>query len=80
MARDRGAKLLELLRANALPIGGGALGLIVAVLILLVGFWRMLLVALFVGGGVMAGFLLKNRTPLGEAISRLMPKEDEDSF
>ncbi len=49
---------------------GGLVGLIVALLILIIGFWKTLLVMLFIGAGVIAGMLLDGNNIIKDSVER----------
>ena len=55
----------------------GMLGAVIALLILFMGFWRTLFVALLFGAGYFAGAIDNKGAFVKELINRLIPHKDE---
>lgn len=53
---------------------GGAIGLIIAILILIIGFWKTLLVILLIGLGVFVGMIIDGNTSIKDSIDRFKSK------
>lgn len=80
MNQEQKRALSALWKAWWLPMCGGILGLIVGVLILIVGFWKTLLVFLLMILGVMGGWLIRRRLAHNDALRGLFNKSGEDDF
>ncbi|MBN2880070.1 MAG: DUF2273 domain-containing protein [Clostridia bacterium] len=53
---------------------GGLIGMVVAVLMLLLGFWKTILVILFIGIGVVAGMSMDGNNVIKDYIEKLKNK------
>lgn len=74
-------EFLRLLRLNFFKLLGALVGLIIAVLLLTLGFWRTILITLCVGGGTIAGAWLDRGQKLMDVVDRIFPgsaSEDDD--
>ena len=68
----------DVLRLYALV--GGALGLIVAVLFLTLGFWRTVLIVVLVALGAGIGALADRGRRLWDVVARFFPKDRDDDI
>lgn len=59
---------------------GGALGLIVAVLFLTLGFWRTVLIVVLVALGAGIGALADRGRRLWDVVARFFPKDRDDDI
>lgn len=67
--------VLRLIRAHLYALVGGALGLIVAVLFLTLGFWRTVLIVVLVALGAGIGALADRGRRLWDVVARFFPKD-----
>ena len=65
--------VLRLIRAHLYALVGGALGLIVAVLFLTLGFWRTVLIVVLVALGAGIGALADRGRRLWDVVARFFP-------
>lgn len=72
--------VLRLIRAHLYALVGGALGLIVAVLFLTLGFWRTVLIVVFVALGAGIGALADRGRRLWDVVARFFPKDRDDDI
>ena len=72
--------VLRLIRANLYALVGGALGLIVAVLFLTLGFWRTVLIVVLVALGAGIGALADRGRRLWDVVARFFPKDRDDDI
>ena len=72
--------VLRLIRAHLYALGGGALGLIVAVLFLTLGFWRTVLIVVLVALGAGIGVLADRGRRLWDVVARFFPKDRDDDI
>ena len=72
--------VLRLIRAHLYALVGGALGLIVAVLFLTLGFWRTVLIVVLVALGAGIGALADRGRRLWDVVARFFPKDRDDDI
>lgn len=72
--------VLRLIRAHLYALMGGALGLIVAVLFLTLGFWRTVLIVVLVALGAGIGALADRGRRLWDVVARFFPKDRDDDI
>ena len=72
--------VLRLIRAHLYALVGGALGLIVAVLCLTLGFWRTVLIVVLVALGAGIGALADRGRRLWDVVARFFPKDRDDDI
>lgn len=72
--------VLRLIRAHLYALVGGALGLIVAVLFLTLGFWRTVLIVVLVALGAEIGALADRGRRLWDVVARFFPKDRDDDI
>ena len=72
--------VLRLIRAHLYALVGGALGLIVAVLFLTLGFWRTVLIVVLVALGSGIGALADRGRRLWDVVARFFPKDRDDDI
>ena len=72
--------VLRLIRAHLYALVGGALGLIVAVLFLTLGFWRTVLIVVLVALGAGIGALADLGRRLWDVVARFFPKDRDDDI
>ena len=72
--------VLRLIRAHLYALVGGALGLIVAVLFLTLGFWRTVLIVVLVALGAGIGALADRGRLLWDVVARFFPKDRDDDI
>ena len=72
--------VLRLIRAHLYALVGGALGLIVAVLFLTLGFWRTVLIVVLVALGAGLGALADRGRRLWDVVARFFPKDRDDDI
>ena len=72
--------VLRLIRAHLYALVGGALGLIVAVLFLTLGFWRTVLIVVLVALGAGIGALADRGRRLCDVVARFFPKDRDDDI
>ena len=72
--------VLRLIRAHLYALVGGALGLIVAVLFLTLGFWRTVLIVVLVALGAGIGALADRGRRLWDVVVRFFPKDRDDDI
>ena len=72
--------VLRLIRAYLYALVGGALGLIVAVLFLTLGFWRTVLIVVLVALGAGIGALADRGRRLWDVVARFFPKDRDDDI
>ena len=72
--------VLRLIRAHLSALVGGALGLIVAVLFLTLGFWRTVLIVVLVALGAGIGALADRGRRLWDVVARFFPKDRDDDI
>ena len=72
--------VLRLIRAHLYALVGGALGLIVAVLFLTLGFWRTVLIVVLVALGAGIGALADRGRRLWDVVARFFPKDRDDEI
>ncbi len=72
--------VLRLIRAHLYALVGGALGLIVAVLFLTLGFWRTVLIVVLVALGAGIGALADRGRHLWDVVARFFPKDRDDDI
>ncbi len=72
--------VLRLIRAHLYALVGGALGLIVAVLFLTLGFWRTVLIVVLVALGAGIGVLADRGRRLWDVVARFFPKDRDDDI
>lgn len=72
--------VLRLIRAHLYALVGGALGLIVAVLFLTLGFWRTVLIVVLVALGAGIGALADRGRRLWDVVDRFFPKDRDDDI
>lgn len=72
--------ILRLIRAHLYALVGGALGLIVAVLFLTLGFWRTVLIVVLVALGAGIGALADRGRRLWDVVARFFPKDRDDDI
>ncbi len=72
--------VLRLIRAHLYALVGGALGLIVAVLFLTLGFWRTVLIIVLVALGAGIGALADRGRRLWDVVARFFPKDRDDDI
>ena len=72
--------VLRLIRAHLYALVGGALGLIVAVLFLALGFWRTVLIVVLVALGAGIGALADRGRRLWDVVARFFPKDRDDDI
>ena len=72
--------VLRLIRAHLYALVGGALGLIVAVLFLTLGFWRTALIVVLVALGAGIGALADRGRRLWDVVARFFPKDRDDDI
>ena len=72
--------VLRLIRAHLYALVGGALGLIVAVLFLTLGFWRTVLIVVLVALGAGIGALADRGRRLWDVVARFFPKDGDDDI
>lgn len=65
--------LLNVFSKNQGKIIGSAIGLILAVLILMIGFFRTLVIVAFVSAGYYIGKMIDNKEDLVELLDRILP-------
>ena len=70
----------RLIRAHLYALVGGALGLIVAVLFLTLGFWRTVLIVVLVALGAGIGALADRGRRLWDVVARFFPKDRDDDI
>lgn len=76
-------EILRLIRLNFFKLLGAAIGLVLAILFLTLGFWRTMLIIVLVGGFGAAGAWLDRRQKLSDVLDRFFPgssQDDEDEF
>lgn len=73
-------EVLRLIRAHLYALAGGALGLIVAVLFLTLGFWRTVLIVVLVALGAGIGALADRGRRLWDVVARFFPKDRDDDI
>ena len=54
---------------------GGIIGLIIALLILIIGFWKAVLVFLLIGAGIFIGMVIDGNTTIKNSINKFKNKE-----
>lgn len=59
---------------------GGILGLLVAILMLTIGFFPTLLIVIFVSAGTALGYCVDDKVPFSECIARFRQKPDKDDI
>lgn len=64
-------------RRNLGRVIGSALGLVVAVLFLTLGFWRTILLALCIGAGYGLGMYRDSREEFLEFVEKILPKTNK---
>lgn len=72
--------VLRLIQAHLYALVGGALGLIVAVLFLTLGFWRTVLIVVLVALGAGIGALADRGRRLWDVVARFFPKDRDDDI
>lgn len=72
--------VLRLIRAHLYALVGGALGLIIAVLFLTLGFWRTVLIVVLVALGAGIGALADRGRRLWDVVARFFPKDRDDDI
>ena len=72
--------VLRLIRAHLYALVGGALGLIVAVLFLTLGFWRTVLIVVLIALGAGIGALADRGRRLWDVVARFFPKDRDDDI
>ena len=72
--------VLRLIRAHLYALVGWALGLIVAVLFLTLGFWRTVLIVVLVALGAGIGALADRGRRLWDVVARFFPKDRDDDI
>ena len=72
--------VLRLIRSHWYALVGGALGLIVAVLFLTLGFWRTVLIVVLVALGAGIGALADRGRRLWDVVARFFPKDRDDDI
>ena len=72
--------VLRLIRAHLYALVGGALGLIVAVLFLTLGFWRTVLIVVLVALGAGIGALADRGRRVWDVVARFFPKDRDDDI
>ena len=72
--------VLRLIRAHLYALVGGALGLIVAVLFLTLGFWRTVLIVVLVALGAGIGALADRGLRLWDVVALFFPKDRDDDI
>lgn len=72
--------VLRLIRAHLYALVGGALGLIVAVLFLTLGFWRTVLIVVLVALGAGIGALADRGRRLWDVVAHFFPKDRDDDI
>ena len=76
-------EILRLIRLNFFKLLGAAIGLVLAILFLTLGFWRTMLIIVLVGGFGAAGAWLDRGQKLADVLDRFFPgssQDDEDEF
>ena len=76
-------EILRLIRLNFFKLLGAAIGLVLAILFLTLGFWRTMLIIVLVGGFGAAGAWLDHGQKLSDVLDRFFPgssQDDEDEF
>lgn len=76
-------EILRLIRLNFFKLLGAAIGLVLAILFLTLGFWRTMLIIVLVGGFGAAGAWLDREQKLSDVLDRFFPgssQDDEDEF
>lgn len=71
-------RLKAFLKHNLFALSLAALGLIIAILFLLIGFWRTMLILLLIGGGAFLGYWLDHSPRFGHFTKSLLPPGDAD--
>ena len=72
--------VLRLIRAHLYALVGGALGLIVAVLFLTLGFWRTVLIVVLVALGAGIGALADRGRRLWDVVACFFPMDRDDDI
>ena len=76
-------EILRLIRLNFFKLLGAAIGLVLAIMFLTLGFWRTMLIIVLVGGFGAAGAWLDLGQKLSDVLDRFFPgssQDDEDEF
>lgn len=76
-------EILRLIRLNFFKLLGAAIGLVLAILFLTLGFWRTMLIIVLVGGFGAVGAWLDRGQKLSDVLDRFFPEssqDDEDEF
>ena len=75
--------LTRVFKLNFFKLLGGAIGLVIAILFLTLGFWRTILIILLVSAGAAAGSWLDRGQKLMDILDRFFPDHqntNEDEF
>lgn len=65
----------DILSQNKGPIIGGAIGLVVAILMLCIGFWKTLVIFFLIASGIIIGMVIDGNTWLADRINILKNKK-----
>ena len=71
--------VLRLIRLNFFKLLGAGTGLVLAILLLTLGFWRTLLIAAFVGVGIWGGTWLDRGRYLSDLVEHIIPADKRDA-
>ena len=66
------------LRLNFFTVFGLAVGLVTAVLLLTIGFWRTLLILILMGGGAAVGIWLDRGKKLEAVVESILPETEKN--